>query len=135
MVSDDTNDYSSECDMEFWAKRFDIVNAAAQHMFYDYNLNADCIKWFGAVMEVLGYNVSELDGSVQKWIDMLAPEESSWVITQLEKSCRCGEPFDLEYRMRRKDGQYIHVHDSGIFQRDDVGRPFQMLGIIQDVQR
>lgn len=120
-------------DNDFWAKRFEVVNAAAKHMFYDYDLRRDSIEWFGAVSEVLGYDASEIEGSVQIWIDMLSPEDSPRVLDQLRKSCMNGDAFDIEYRLRRKDGQFIHVHDSGVFLLDESGRPFQMLGIIQDV--
>ncbi|WCB46496.1 PAS domain-containing sensor histidine kinase [Nitratidesulfovibrio vulgaris] len=120
-------------DNDFWAKRFEVVNAAAKHMFYDYDLRRDSIEWFGAVSEVLGYDASEIEGPVQIWIDMLSPEDSPRVLDQLRKSCMNGDAFDIEYRLRRKDGQFIHVHDSGVFLLDESGRPFQMLGIIQDV--
>lgn len=70
-------------DNDFWAKRFEVVNAAAKHMFYDYDLRRDSIEWFGAVSEVLGYDASEIEGPVQIWIDMLSPEDSPRVLDQL----------------------------------------------------
>jgi PAS domain S-box-containing protein len=42
--------------LEFWTQRFEIVNMAAQHIFYDYHLPTGAMQWVGAVREVLGYD-------------------------------------------------------------------------------
>lgn len=122
-----------ERELQFWTQRFETVNTAAQHIFYDYDLHAGTIQWAGAMREVLGFELQELDGPVQTWADLLAPEEAPRVLQKLGEACVRGDKFDMEYRLRCKDGHYVYVHDSGFFQFDREGQPFQMLGIIQDV--
>ncbi|MBZ2173017.1 PAS domain S-box protein [Nitratidesulfovibrio sp. SRB-5] len=122
-----------ERELQFWTQRFETVITAAQHIFYDYDLRAGTIQWAGAMREVLGFELQEVDGPLQAWAALLAPEEAPRVLRKLDEACARGEKFDMEYRLRHKDGHYIYVHDCGFFQLDRDGRPFQMLGIIQNV--
>lgn len=122
-----------ERDLQFWAQRFEIVTTAAQHIFYDYNLRTGTVQWAGALQEVLGFKQQELGDSVHAWKELLAPEDAPHVMRELDEACSRGDKFDMEYRIRCKDGHYIYVHDCGFFQTDSEGRALQLLGTIQDV--
>ncbi|HWR03806.1 MAG TPA: PAS domain S-box protein [Humidesulfovibrio sp.] len=133
MLEDLSRREEHERELRFWTQRFEIVNAAAQHIFYDYDLRAGSMEWIGAVRDVLGFERHELDGPIQIWEGLLHPDDASEVLPWLAVVCESGEKFDMEYRLRHKDGHYVYVHDSGIFESGDDGRPVQMLGIIQNI--
>ncbi|WP_051202458.1 PAS domain S-box protein [Desulfovibrio aminophilus] len=133
VVEDLSQRKEHERELLFWTQRFEIVNAAAQHIFYDYDLLAGNMQWIGAVREVLGFERQELDGPIQLWENLLHPYDAPEVLWKLNEVCASGEKFDMEYRMRHKTGHYVYVHDSGVFQAGDNGRPVQMLGIIQNI--
>ncbi|WP_156920973.1 PAS domain-containing protein [Fundidesulfovibrio putealis] len=122
-----------ERELQFWTRRFEIVNTAAQHIFYDYDLRSGNMQWVGAVREVLGFELQELDGPVQRWKDLLPPEDAPEVLLWLEEVCAHEGKFDIEYRLRHKHGHYVYVHDSGVIQAGNGGQPRRMLGIIQDI--
>lgn len=122
-----------ERELQFWTQRFEIANAAAQHIFYDYNLLSGDMQWIGAVREVLGYERQELDGPIQIWEGLLHPDDTPEVLRRLAEVCESGEKFDMDYRLRHKDGHYVYIHDSGFFASGEDGRPTQMVGIIQDI--
>ena len=42
-------------------------------------------------------------------------------------------PYDIEYRMRKKNGEYITVRDSAETIRDDAGNPIHISGALQDI--
>ena len=42
-------------------------------------------------------------------------------------------PYDIEYRMRKKNGEYITVRDSAETIRDDAGNPVHISGALQDI--
>lgn len=133
VVEDLSQRREHERELLFWTQRFEIVNAAAQHIFYDYDLLAGNMQWIGAVREVLGFERQDLDGPIQLWENLLHPYDAPEVLWKLNEVCASGEKFDMEYRMRHKTGHYVYVHDSGVFQTGDNGRPVQMLGIIQNI--
>ncbi len=133
VVEDLTKRKEHERELQFWTQRFEIVNTAAKHIFYDYDLLSSTMQWIGAVREVLGYERQELDGPIQIWEGLLHPDDAREVLPWLAVVCESGEKFDMEYRLRHKDGHHVYVHDSGIFVPGDDGRPAQMLGILQDI--
>lgn len=133
VLEDLTRRKEQERELQFWSQRFEIVNTAAQHIFYDYNLRTGDMQWIGAVREVLGFERQELDGPIQIWEGLLHPDDAQEVLPRLATACESGAKFDMDYRLRHKDGYYVYVHDSGIFKPGEDGRPAQMLGIIQDI--
>lgn len=124
---------AQETELKAWATRFEIVNIAAQHVFYDYDLTNETAQWEGAVKKMLGIELNEINGSIDLWKELLHPHDTPYVIAQLNESRAACSKFDTVYRMRHKKGHYIYVHDCGFFQQDYNGKPTQMLGILQDI--
>lgn len=133
VLQDITERKHQEQEVRRWMQRLDIVNTVAQHVFYDYDLERDYLQWKGASREVLGLEVEELDGPLQRWSDLVHPDEIEDLGRKLEEvRARCGV-FKEEYRMRHKDGHYVYVHESGVFLPDETGKAVQMLGVLQDI--
>ena len=124
---------AQETEIREWATRFEIVNIAAQHVFYDYDLTNETAKWEGVVKEILGLELDEINGSIEIWKELLHPQDAPEILAQLTESRAKCSKFDTVYRMHHKDGHYIYVHDCGFFQQDKDGNPTQMLGILQDI--
>lgn len=133
ILQDITERKERELELQRWMQRFDIVNTAAQHVFYDYDMASDSVLWTGASQAVMGLSPEELHGPLHKWADMLHPDDAPDVLRQLaEAHFACGK-FQADYRLRHHDGHYIYVHESGVFLPGESGRPVQMLGILQDI--
>jgi len=122
-----------EQELRHWIKRFDIVNSAANHIFYDYDLTLDDITWKGATQEVLGVSVEELNGPLKCCGDRIHPEDAPEALRLLEEARAACSKFVCEYRLRHKDGRYVYMHESGVFLPDEDGKALKMLGILQDV--
>jgi PAS domain S-box-containing protein len=54
-------------------------------------------------------------------------------IAAFKEALKAGTRYDAEYRFRRKDGSYVHVHDHGVFLKDQTDRPYRMLGTLNDI--
>jgi len=122
-----------EQELKRLTQRFDIVNAAAQHVFYDHDIARDDVQWRGALREVLGLEAAELNGSDMRWQERLHPEDAPEVLRAVEEArAACGR-FEADYRIRHKSGHFIHVHESGLFLPDETGKAAQILGIMQDI--
>lgn len=55
------------------------------------------------------------------------------VVKKLSDHIEVGLPYDVEYRIRKKDGIYVWWHDTGDSLRDEKGRAYQMSGACEDV--
>jgi PAS domain S-box-containing protein len=85
------------------------------------------------VEEMLGYTQDEWGPDFDMWYATIHPDDRVRVLEADERSDRTGEPFDAEYRQRRKDGTFAWVHDQAVLIRDEDGRPQYWQGIRFDV--
>jgi two-component system, sensor histidine kinase and response regulator len=78
--------------------------------------------------EMLGYDQSEILGDQRRLFDLTHPEDRARV-----KQLTQANYFDLEFRMRRKDGEHRVMRIRGMCERDAEGRPVTVSGSQQDV--
>ncbi len=82
---------------------------------------------------LLGYEPGELPVRVDSWIQSLHPEDAPRVNAAIQRNWETGETYDCEYRLRHKDGSWRHVRAVGDCMRDASGKPYRMIGIIEDI--
>lgn len=70
------------------------------------------------VEKVLGYTAEELmqQGS-EEWLARIHPDDAAKVGQAFELLFTADEIFDVEYRIRRKDGEWIWIHDRALSTR------------------
>ena len=115
-------------------ERFRLVAERTGQMIYDLDIVSGRIRWAGAVPQVSGYSPEEFEQiDLKAWEELVHPEDREGTLLLLDRAVATGQPFDAEYRFRRKDGVYIIVQDNGIFLKDDQGRWSRMLGTMNDI--
>lgn len=66
------------------------------------------------VEKVYGYTPQEIaEGGESLWLGRIHPDDIDGVKKAYEALITTGEKFDIEYRIRRKDGEWIWLHDRG----------------------
>ena len=84
--------------------------------------NRDLIYISGNVAKVLGYGFEELlDLGRQFWMDRIHPEDAARVGQAYQKLFSDGKKFDVEYRVCRKDGEWIWLHNRALVTRPSGG--------------
>ena len=78
--------------------------------------NRDLIYISGNAVKVLGYSAEEFLGG-QLWLDRIHPEDAARVGQAYQKLFSDGEKFDVEYRICRKDGGWIWLHNRALTTR------------------
>jgi diguanylate cyclase (GGDEF)-like protein/PAS domain S-box-containing protein len=95
------------------------------------------IKWSPEIRQMLGFNdEQDFPNVLQSWSDRLHPEEKETVLGAVisHLSDHTGNtPFDIEYRMMFRDGEYRHIHAFGDTQRDCDGVPLRIAGALRDI--
>ncbi|HEX3889209.1 MAG TPA: PAS domain S-box protein [Verrucomicrobiae bacterium] len=82
--------------------------------------NRDLIYISGNAVKMLGYSSEELlDG--QLWLNRIHPEDAARVEQAYQKLFSGGEKFDVEYRICRKDGEWIWLHNHALATHSRVG--------------
>jgi PAS domain S-box-containing protein len=79
------------------------------------NFSRDVVYIGGNAEKVLGFSSAELlVGGGQLWTERIHPEDAERVTRSYHALFARNEKFDVEYRVRRKDGQWIWLHDRAI---------------------
>jgi len=79
------------------------------------NINRDLLYISGNAVKVLGYGSREfLEQGSRLWAGRIHPEDAPRVSEAYQKLFTSGEKFDVEYRICRKDGQWIWLHDRAL---------------------
>ncbi|WP_136808745.1 hybrid sensor histidine kinase/response regulator [Desulfosediminicola flagellatus] len=103
-------------------------------LVYDYDIATGEIKWSGSITDITGYLPEEFQKiDLQDWERLIHDDDREYCVAELKKAIAGGTIYKIEYRLRRKDGSYIHIDDSGSFVKDDTGNVYRMLGSMKDV--
>jgi len=116
-----------------WKHRFELVAEASGQIVYDYNLNDGSIKWSGSTLNVLGYKLSEMNGGIKQWEKLIHKDDRKEALRLLEIAEKDLTPYEIEYRFRHKNGNYLEIKDTGYFIPDENGRSIRMVGMMKDI--
>ena len=82
---------------------------------------------------MLGFEEHELDNVLGSWVALLHPEDKERVLAALFAHVERKEPYDVEYRLHTKQGEYRWFRARGQAIWDDAGNPLRMAGSLQCV--
>jgi PAS domain S-box-containing protein len=86
------------------------------------------------VVDVLGHQPEDLLGpNDDGWVRSIHPDDLRRVLDAAHASAERSDIFDMEYRIVRKDGEVIWVHDHCVLARDADGNPLQWQGVLVDI--
>lgn len=82
----------------------------------------------------LGYDDHEVDDRYEEWESRLHPDDRAATLDAL-RAYLAGEwpEYDVEFRLRHKDGSYRWFYTRGEVQRDAEGKPVRMFGCHLDI--
>ncbi len=85
------------------------------------------------VEEILGYSAREWLADDGLWVRNLHPDDRNQIVEAARHHNTTGDPFDVEYRLRAKDGRWLWIHDEATIERDHAGRPHFSQGVMFDI--
>jgi PAS domain S-box-containing protein len=89
----------------------------------------------GQTTAMLGYTPEDWRSDPDPWLDMVHPDDRPRIKAANDLHKNVGDVFDEEYRLIRKDGQVIWVHDVAVVVGDEAGRPLYSQGFFFDVTK
>ncbi len=84
------------------------------------------------IKDLLGYSQEEWISYIS-WSDLIHPEDRDRVLDESKRTDETGEVFRQEYRLRRKDGQYIWIREETSLVKDERGAPLFWQGFFLDI--
>jgi len=104
-------------------ERLRLAFAGAQEGVWDWNLETGAVVYSPRWKEMLGYADEEIEPHVRAWERLLHPEDRPRADQLHDELARGGWTYEGEFRLRHKDGHYVHVLSRGYPMRREPGGP------------
>ena len=115
-------------------ERFDLVATATQTGIWDWDLQTNHMYYCPLWKASLGYQEHEISNSPTEWESRLHPDDKSRAFALVDDYLSGSIPsYELEHRLRHRDGSYRWIQTCALLQRDADGRPRRMIGSHVDI--
>lgn len=115
--------------------RYQRIFNGSGYGFWEWDLATERIEWSGGFWEQLGYGPEdqEVINDSHKLYNLIHPEDVEDVRATTLEHLRTGEPFNICYRIRTKQGDYIWTQARAASIRDVNGRALYISGVNFDI--
>ncbi len=114
-------------------QRYAMLVRALRLMIYDYDVATSTITWSGETEYVCGRTLSELDGGLAQWEELIHPDDRERALQLLDEAEAKLSEYDIEYRFQHKNGSYVWILDRGYFLAGPDGKAARMVGMMQNI--
>jgi PAS domain S-box-containing protein len=115
-------------------ERLELALKGADLGMYDWNVQTGEVTINDRYAEMLGYTVQELQLTLDRWQELIHPDDWPAERGNLERQLADNAPVESEYRMRARSGEWRWVLDRGrLVARDRHGRPLRVIGTLLDI--
>jgi PAS domain S-box-containing protein len=114
-------------------ERFALAMRGANDGLWDWNIVTNTVYYSPRFKELLGFLEDEFPDTFDAFMTQLYPEDHEVFHLALQAHLERKAPFDMEYRVRRKSGEYGWFHARGQAVWDTNNKPLRVVGSIRDV--
>ncbi len=104
-------------------ERLRLAFAGAQEGVWDWNLETDAVAYSPRWAQMLGYDEDEIEPHISAWERLVHPDDRARADEANEAVARGDPTYEAEFRLRHKDGRYVHVLSRGFPVRREPGGP------------
>lgn len=125
-----------EIELKKSQERFELAMEAAQDGLYDWNLLTNEIYYSPAWKRMLGYKDHELANNLSVWEQLTQPQDLEKAREmQNELIRRERDRFEMEFKMKHKNGQWVDILSRAIAIFNDQGEAIRIVGTHLDITR
>ncbi|MTI41358.1 sensor histidine kinase [Fulvivirga lutimaris] len=115
-------------------QRFELAIQGSSVGIWDWDVQSDHLFISPLLLKILDYTDEKLVGvTSERLFRILHPDDKERFETALNEHFDKSTPFRIECRLKKADGSYIWVLDTGQAQWDKKGTPIRMVGTVLDI--
>ena len=114
-------------------ERFALAVRGSNDGIWDWNIESDEIYFSPRLKELLGFPDHELPNRLSTHFDRIHPEDFAKVNLKIKRHLKEHAPFDIEYRLKTRSGEYLWFHARGQALWNAEGRAMRMAGSLSDI--
>jgi len=117
-------------------ERYALAMGGAHDGLFDWDLRRNRIHFSPRWKEMLGHAEADIGSAPEEWLGRIHPEEVGEFRQRLDAHLEGREAhFEMECRIRHRDGSYRWMLSRGLAVRDERGEAYRMAGSLTDVTR
>lgn len=114
-------------------ERFQLAVSGASAGLWDWNLRTGQLYLSPHFREIVGHDEDELPTEMQAHYGIIHPDDLEHVMLALRAHTEEQRPYDVEYRVRTRAGEYRWIQSRAQALWDESGKAYRMVGWILDV--
>jgi PAS domain S-box-containing protein len=90
--------------------------------------------WSNEFRNMLGFtDETDFPNLLSSWSERLHPDDKDKTLNALKEHMLCGTPYDVEYQLKKKNGDYAYYHAFGETVRDENDNSIHVAGTLLDI--
>jgi len=128
-----TTEEKAEALQDRLERALDIGNLA----WWDWDVPADRMRFSSRIEQITGMGGKEIGQACEAYRSLIHPEDTGRVKSLVYDMLNDGSKvYDIKYRLKNRDGDYVWVRDrGGVVRRDGQGNIQEIAGILADINR
>lgn len=114
-------------------ERYDIAVTGSNDGLWDWDILTNHMYFSPRYKELLGYEEQEMANAFSSFESKLHPEDHQSVMEAIHAHLQKDIPYDIDYRLQTKSGEYRWFHARGQAIRAQDNRPTRMAGSLRDI--
>jgi len=114
-------------------ERYALAVAGSTDGLWDWDITSDTVFYSDRFCEILGYSSEEFPGMMDTLRNLLHPEDADVTWAAVERHLQKRVPYNVEYRLRTKSGEFRYFLARGQAIWDSKGNATRMSGSLQDI--
>ncbi len=114
-------------------ERFQLAVSGSNDGIWDWDLEKNATYYSPRLKQLLGFSEHELPSTFNDLLSRVHPDDRDSTMSTLSEHLDNETPYDIEFRIRTKSGEYRWVRSRGQSVRNSLGKAVRMAGSISDI--
>jgi len=100
---------------------------------WDWDIQSGGLSWSNEIYRIFGLTPRAFGATYEAFLNAVHPDDRESVIEAVNRAVYEKEPYSVEHRVLRPDGEIRHVHEQGEVTYNAAGEPLTMSGTVLDI--
>lgn len=100
---------------------------------WEWDMQTDSLFWSNGAADIFGLVPENMQLTIAEFVERIHIDDRDKVTQAVSQCVEQREPYDIEHRILREDGQEYWVQERGDVVYNDKGQPLRMLGVVIDI--
>ena len=110
-----------------------LALAGSTHGLWEWNIKTKEYFFSSRFRQLLGFQAQEFKGVRESFTDRIHPDDYDQTQQAIVDHLEDRVPYDVEYRLRTKSGEYLWLAARGQAVWDESGKPVRMAGTVTEI--